>query len=443
MIQGKRLVWDVTTVVRWGNAHAVGIVRVEKNYLYACLSEFSDNIELCRYDSGKKAFFGVDKTVVLSLVVDENKRGKSEFSDVNIIPAWKLKLKYKNFKKKVVRRIKKHSKLYSNIVILEKKIAGFFKPKKEEHVEPEFIFLKNDVYITMGLDWDYDGKMKALYEKKNKHTIKVIVMCYDIISILFPQYTPKGFSQIFTRYMVDAMWCADHVFCISKKTKEDIAQFCNDLFINAPTFEVIRLGSSIKKPSSAIIPSNATFLDEKKFVLFVSSIEGRKNHMLLYYVWSYLAEKYTDIPNLVFVGMKGWLVDDLLYSINANPELKDKINLLHGVSDEELMWLYQNCLFTVFPSFYEGWGLPVAESLSYGKFCICSDRGSLPEVGADLVEYLDPYDTTAWSKRIKELSDDVSLISQRESEILKRYNIYSWEESAKTFIISLRRKIND
>ena len=88
----------------------------------------------------------------------------------------------------------------------------------------------------------------------------------------------------------------------------------------------------------------------------------------------------------------GWATRDVLQQIHDDPVVRDRIIVLFDVSDEELSWVYRNCQFTLYPSHYEGWGLPVAESLVYGKYCICTNATSVPEVAGDLVDHHDPLD---------------------------------------------------
>lgn len=99
---------------------------------------------------------------------------------------------------------------------------------------------------------------------------------------------------------------------------------------------------------------------------------------------------------MVFVGMEGWGVGELLKDIELDPLTRGLIVRLNRVSDAELRVLYEAARFCVFPSMYEGWGLPVGEALSMGKVVICSNRGSLPEVG-EVVRYVDPRNPQAWA----------------------------------------------
>ena len=97
-----------------------------------------------------------------------------------------------------------------------------------------------------------------------------------------------------------------------------------------------------------------------------------------------------QVPTLVFAGRVGWLVADLMQQLENAEWFGGKIRLIEGPSDGELATLYQDCLFTLFPSHYEGWGLPVTESLAHGVPCLAADRTSLPEAGGRFARYFDP-----------------------------------------------------
>jgi glycosyltransferase involved in cell wall biosynthesis len=88
-------------------------------------------------------------------------------------------------------------------------------------------------------------------------------------------------------------------------------------------------------------------------------------------------------------------------------------------------------MFTVYPSLYEGWGLPVAESLTLGQFCIASSTSSLPEVGGDLIEYIDPWDVYKWAERIHWYATHPDELHQKKEAIRANYQPYQWQETGK------------
>jgi len=99
-----------------------------------------------------------------------------------------------------------------------------------------------------------------------------------------------------------------------------------------------------------------------------------------------------DLPQLIFAGKYGWKIAAFLAKLESNPALKEKVTILSSPSDRDLAFLYQKSLFTIYPSIYEGWGLPVGESAWFGRYVISSSATSLPEVCGELVDYVDPND---------------------------------------------------
>ena len=111
-------------------------------------------------------------------------------------------------------------------------------------------------------------------------------------------------------------------------------------------------------------------------------------------------------------------------------------SVLHDVTDVELDLLYRKCLLTMFPSFAEGWGLPVGESLAYGKISIASRAGAIPEVGGELSDYINPYNACDGLELLLRYLDDPELRRSREREIVCRFEPRSWRRVAKDFLKS-------
>src|SRR4029077_9988683 len=161
-----------------------------------------------------------------------------------------------------------------------------------------------------------------------------------------------------------------------------------------------------------------------------------------YEAWCHALLKGTIDPRssrLVFVGRKGWLTGDLVHKISTNPRTRDTIITLANVSDSQLASLYRGASFTILPSLYEGFGLPLAEALGHCKVCLTSGAGALAEIGADFRIDIDPRDTLGWATKMAELLNDPDRILQIEAKVRNDYKSTSWDESAKIFFDSLER----
>ena len=174
-------------------------------------------------------------------------------------------------------------------------------------------------------------------------------------------------------------------------------------------------------------------------MLIVSTIEARKNHMLAFRTWRRLVEELPPdrVPTLVFAGRVGWMVQDLMQQLDNCQYLDGKVVVVPDPTDAELVALYRDCRFTLFPSLYEGWGLPVTESLSFGKLCIASDRTSLPEAGGAMCLYLDPDNITSATEIIRDACLDDALIAEREARIAADFHPVPWRRSAEALVGTL------
>jgi glycosyltransferase involved in cell wall biosynthesis len=296
-------------------------------------------------------------------------------------------------------------------------------------------FSHGDGYLSMGLDWDFND-LQVLGAIRRRHSLKVFLMCYDLIPIYQPHFIMPGYSQKFKEYFRDLLACPDMIFAISEESQKQLLRYARETNSPIPPTQVVRLGVTIHPHLHKSIPQ----LVSRPFILTVSTVEVRKNHRLLYQAWTRMRSDpdFPEPPHLVMVGRRGWRVDDLLDEMSKNPDVRDFIHHFENISDEELEWLYGNCLFTVFPSFYEGFGLPVLESLAHGKCCISSNTSSLPEAGQGLTQLLDPLDFAAWYTAIKALVFDEDMRRDNEAQIRAGFTMSSWKDTSEAMYRTIR-----
>ncbi|SDH63576.1 Glycosyltransferase involved in cell wall bisynthesis [Paraburkholderia phenazinium] len=302
-----------------------------------------------------------------------------------------------------------------------------------------------DVLISVGLDWDqpYTAEFHNLTSQRG---IKVITCCYDLIPVLFPQYCVGDVASRFKEYFNSLTWGSSGVLCISEQTKRDYLNLCEQLGAPQRPTCVIPLGDNVPK-NIGDVSSQLEQLASEPFILFVSTIERRKNHEVLYRAYHLLSKAghANKLPKLVFVGMQGWGVGDLLKDVELDPLTQGLIVQLNHVNDAELNLLYTKAAFCVYPSLYEGWGLPVGEALALGKAVLASDQGSLPEVGGEMVRYLSPWDPQGWADAILELVTDPQIVDEMEARASESYSVRTWKETASAvvgFIKTITKEVN-
>src|SRR5215813_10141723 len=277
----------------------------------------------------------------------------------------------------------------------------------------EQLVRSGDVIVSLGASWGIPNYMKYLAEAKRCYGITFAPLVHDLIPIKYESFVEPHHTTQFRDWLRAAIPVADIVFTNSKHTRTALITFVTESGWRLPRVVALEMGSGFSGP---LTPGKQAMVSlPPRYVLFVSTIELRKNHRLLIRVWQRLLERHGAIvPNLIFAGKIGWLVDDLLGDLEASDYLNGKITLLRNLSDAALQQAYRSCLFTVFPSLSEGWGLPVAESLVHGKFCVASNRTSIPEAGGNLIDYFDPLnEDDAFAKIERPLIDPGYLAPER------------------------------
>lgn len=303
---------------------------------------------------------------------------------------------------------------------------------------PGVEFKAGDILVSVGLDWDHPY-WRSFAMLRKVYGLKIVTCCYDLIPVLYPQYCVSDVAKRFTGYFIDVAEGSDLTLCISKQSERDLKKLLSEVGgVDVPT-HIFPLGDNVIAPSTGISPAISQ-LTASPYILFVSTIERRKNHEVLYRAYHLLCAQghREQLPKLVFVGMPGWGVSELLKDIELDPLTQGLIVQLNHVSDSELHHLYKHSQFFLFPSLYEGWGLPVGEALALGKAVLCSDRGSLPEVGGDLVTYVNPWSPEAWAQEILKLSTDKSALAALEAQVRSQYQIRSWQDASQSVYAALQ-----
>jgi glycosyltransferase involved in cell wall biosynthesis len=276
--------------------------------------------------------------------------------------------------------------------------------------------------------------------------VRVGLYVYDLIPITHPEFCDPMLSVWFTLAIGDGLRCFDFLLAISDYVAQDVRRLLDENGLQEIQVQAVPLAHVLKPASTHPVMAGGQWtpaisrLRGRPFVLSVSTIEARKNHAYLFRIWREMLAQGVDMPDLVFIGRPGWRVNDLMNQIHDTGFLDGRLHILHDLSDGELATLYQNCLFTAFPSFVEGWGLPVGESLSYGAPCIASNTSSIPEVGTDLVDYVDPLNIRDGIQAVRRMLLDPGYRESRRAEIGARFRARSWKEVTADLLSAVERQ---
>lgn len=292
-------------------------------------------------------------------------------------------------------------------------------------------FAQGDVlFIPWGEWWDQNF-IQRLKDWRGRG-VRLAPVIHDIGPMVAPQFSGHS-SESLADYTRNIVPIAELTLVVSQNTKKDLTKWLAGQKLEAPRIEVFRLGEDFEFNSKPKKPVDPLFIKSglkgDDFIMCMGTVELKKNQTLLYYVYKLARARGITLPKLLIVGRRGWKMDVTLDMIAEDPEISQEILSLHDISDEELMWLYDNCKFTVLPSFYEGWGIPVAESLAHGVPCICSNTSSMVEIAPGLTEHFSPYSTDECLAAIQHLLEPKEYRAALVR--VKKYKQTSWDDSYK------------
>jgi glycosyltransferase involved in cell wall biosynthesis len=286
---------------------------------------------------------------------------------------------------------------------------------------------QGDVYVLLGAYWignSYTANLRAM----SLNGVKIGVYVYDLIPITHPQYVTDSTRAAVLKMFKEVMSVVDFALTISNFVADELKYHLkHELNREFPVFAV-PLGHMLPEiPQSLQDETLFKSTLPKEFVLCVCTLEGRKNHLLLLNIWKALFKIYgSSIPSLVLVGKKGWKIEDFMQQLLGSNYVDGKILILENLSDARVKVLYENCLFSIFPSFVEGWGLPVGESLNYGRPCIASNTSSIPEVGGDFCKYIDPHNFQSSLSVVEETLNDRVALAEWTERVKSHFKGRSW-----------------
>lgn len=397
-------IWfDVSDILGYfpDNRSPTGIQRVQISILTAIFRKIDKNaISLCRFLEEEDGWYSVDFSSFI------------EICDLSLESGSSTDLNWRNSVATL------HAKTTSN------PIAKF--PHKS-------------VLFNLGTSWWLPNYFIHIRQAKLKSSIYYVPLIHDVIPAETPQYCAHDLVHEFIDWLMGVIQHADAYMAVSNSTKSDFLKLAEKFDVRYPEdrVRVMHLAAE-KQPThplasaEKIMRSEISALSSRPFVLFVSTVESRKNQIAALQVWASLYRKHGEksIPRLVIVGKRGFESQYFVEKLKTLIIPESIITYIESVSDYELDFLYRNCIFTIYPSFYEGWGLPITESLGYGKVAVTADNSSLPEAGQGLTELFKTGSNADFEQKVYRLISDPNYRKIRERNIQKKFVARGWETIA-------------
>ncbi len=284
--------------------------------------------------------------------------------------------------------------------------------------------------VFLGALWIADSLMLAARDAHARGA-RLVTLLYDLTPVMETGHT-AAVNRLFDRYLHLIATTASRVPAISQSSRNDFVDYCSQHGLPAPSGGVTGLpsGLSPRQPTENPWP--------RKYVLFVGTIESRKNHLLAFNAWQELIDKLgaENVPDLVCVGRLGWNSNEFIDQYLATGGLGGKVSVLStSVSDSDLASFYEHCEFTIYPSRYEGWGLPVSESLAFAKLPIVANNSSLPEAGGDLAVYFESENQASLVTAVEQYGLNTVNRREREQQITQQpMQAVTWDHVASVLI---------
>jgi glycosyltransferase involved in cell wall biosynthesis len=348
-------------------------------------------------------------------------------------------------------------------------LADWFRGKElvseEQIIKVIYKFLKNSVQ-TIGRCFRYIEKKRKIsadyfnlnnndiyFSTYNKIPVQVpflanlqnVIIIHDLLPVLNPEYFFDLENKIIFETTLNSISKNDKVICVSESTKHDFFKIQSSFNLDN-VFVSYLAGATCFKPNlckkqEEKVKEKYNIPCHKPYFLSVCTLEPRKNIGLLISAYERLLKTLheNELPLLVLIGEVGWKVQTLFDKINRiNTIFPNSIILTGFVTDEELSVFYSFTSAFVYPSFYEGFGLPPLEAMQCGAPVITSNKSSLPEVVGNAGILIDPNDEEALLQALK-LCLGKGEVKNMRKKSLQRAALFSWDITVNNIVGILQK----
>jgi glycosyltransferase involved in cell wall biosynthesis len=288
-------------------------------------------------------------------------------------------------------------------------------------------FQPGDVFLMLGSGWNALPLLDYIRPFALSGMIRPVILVHDVIPLLKLGERPPVPAAIFRQWLDEAADLTQDFLTYSVATRNDLLKYFKASGRTSPNAEVVPLAHELTVNQRTALSRPVRELIRSRYALFVGPTHGRKNALRLLEAWrivlSRLGPELTPILAITDGTGAGRIKASHIRPIESH------VRLLDRPGDFELSVLYRRAAFTVFPSLYEGWGLPVGESLWHGTPCITSNLSAMPEVGGTLCDYVDPLSVESIAKAVQRLASDERYRNQC-AQLIQASKFRRWNDFA-------------
>jgi glycosyltransferase involved in cell wall biosynthesis len=295
------------------------------------------------------------------------------------------------------------------------------------------------VFLFAGMNMK-NGFLQSLKLARRRHALRIVWYLHDLLPVTHPddEARTREFQAFLSRFIA----CCDLVITSSRYTANALSEaLARTSDRPPPAITTVPLAHEYRPWQPGSRRPDLPGLANHDFVLCVGDIRDRKNQITLLRAWQrYRSSSRRESPaHLVLAGSLGPGWSKVADFLEQTGRVGGTVHLLNAPGDPELTWLYENCRFTAYVSVAEGFGLPIGESLWLGKTCLASRSTSMPEVGGDLVAYVDPSSIEEMETQLCRMLDEGGYLDHLEQRI-SRARLRSWRDFRSDLLETVRSR---
>lgn len=300
-----------------------------------------------------------------------------------------------------------------------------------------YAYQAKNLYLNYQLFRRQIGLEDYIYHEPNfilqKHKGPAVVTIHDLSFFHYPEYHPTARMQWFQANIVETLKVAKHILTVSHLVREDLIENFN---VNPDKVHTTYLAAGAQFQQRCSVQTQSVLnlygLTHGQYLLFVGTIEPRKGLIDLLDAWEQLPAEIRKLYPLVLVGGAGWQNTEIMIRVQKLM-IAGELKYLDYISNESLPILYSGCLSFVFPSVYEGFGLPVLEAMASGVPVICREKTSMAEFAQDAV-ILHESSTESLAHQLSQVIENKALRNEYAIKGLERATQFSWHKCAQKTI---------